>query len=253
MRVAVVNSPNPGEPVVEKRLSTRERGEAEAATQLRQEAFLLAALAGRMTPRLVESGTDDEGPWLRMERIVFPTLAGRLEEAGPAPLDRSWIARASRAAFAALAELHEATDEHGPLRIVHADLSPANLAVDDAAARAVILDLGLACWRDSAPRDGAFRGTVGYCAPEVARGETPTIASDLFALAATLVHGATGAVPRDGSLLAAVLAVAAERPLLEDPRVAGADLDRAILDCLAHDAASRPSSARAVLARLAMC
>lgn len=252
MRVAFVHSL--GETVVEKRLSARERGESEAAAQLRQEAVLLAALAGRMTPRLVETGSGDGGPWLRMEWIAFPTLAGRLEQAGPARLDRAWIARASRAAFTALAELHEATDGHGPLRIVHADLSPANLAVDDAAGRAVILDLGLACWRESAARrDGAFRGTVGYCAPEVARGETPTTASDLFALAATLVHGATGMVPRDGTLLAAVLAVAAERPLLDEPRVAGADLDGAILDCLAHDAASRPRSARAVLARLAMC
>lgn len=253
MRVALVNRLNPDETVVEKRLSTREQGEPEAAAQLRQEAFLLGALGGRMTPRLVATGADAEGLWLHMERIAFPTLAGRLAQAGPAPLDRLWIARAARAAFTALADLHDAADEHGPLRIVHADLSPANLAVDDAAERAVILDLGLACWRESAPRDGAFRGTVGYCAPEIARGETPTVASDLFALAATLVHGATGVVPRDGSLLAAVLAVAAEQPLLDDPRVAGADLDRAILDCLAHDPAVRPSSARAVLARLAMC
>ena len=85
-------------------------------------------------------------------------------------------------------------DASGPLSIVHADLSPANLALDDAGARAVLLDLELASWRGAPPpRDGAFRGTVAYCAPETARGEAPTVASDLFALAATFLHAVTGA------------------------------------------------------------
>jgi eukaryotic-like serine/threonine-protein kinase len=235
--------------VVEKRLSTRDRDEPEAAARFAQEIALLRTLAGRVTPRLLDAGRDARGPWLRMEKIAFPTLAQRLEQAGAA-LERGWVERLAKTAFAALAELHEASDEHGELRIVHADLSPSNLAASDDATRVVLLDLELASWRDGVARDGAFRGTVGYCAPEIAREETPTIASDLFALGAVLVHATTGIVPRDGPSLAAVLARAAERPLLEDAHVAGADLPTAIRACLAHDPGGRPRSARAVLAAL---
>lgn len=246
--------------VYEKRLSSRERGEPEAVARLRAEARLLAALGARATPRLVGSGEDERGPWLRTEKVPFPTLAERLEAAsatGRAALEPAWVERATRAAFGALAELHAAADASGPLEIVHADLSPANVAFDDRGARAVLLDLDLARWRGSSPLDGAFRGTVGYCAPEIARGEVPTVASDVFALAATLLHAATGLAPRRGPSLAALLAAAGEVRLLDDPEVGWAELGArgpahaALVRCLAHDATERPASARDVLTLMA--
>ena len=215
----------------------------------------------RTTPRLVGTGDDERGPWLRTEKLPFPTLAHRLDAAtanGAPSLEAAWIERALHAALGALAELHEASDAQGPLSIVHADLSPANLALDDAGARAVLLDLELASWRGApSPRDGAFRGTLAYCAPETARGEAPTVASDLFALAATFLHAVTGAAPRSGSSFAALLAAAAERPLLDDhPHLASGQLaargpaHAAIVRCLAHAASERPASARDALALL---
>jgi eukaryotic-like serine/threonine-protein kinase len=243
----------------EKRLSTRELTVAEAAQRLRGEADLLGALGGRVTPRLVGRGDDERGPWLRTEGLAFPTLAGRLARAGRpggALIDPAWVERAVRAAFTALAELHDACDEAGPLQIVHADVSPANVAVDDAGARAVFLDLELASWRGSGPRDGAFRGTIAYSAPEIARGEVPTVRSDVFALAATFLHLAIGAPPREGPSLAAMLGAAAERPLLEELRVARVDLasrgraHAALVRCLAHHPDDRPASAREVLSLL---
>ena len=244
--------------VIEKRLSSRDRREPEAALHLRHEAALLRMLGGRVTPNLLDAGEDERGPWLRMEKISFPTLAGRLEQNGGAALDASWVERAARAAFGALADLHEATDAAGSLRIVHADVSPGNIAVDDDAGRAVLLDLELASWREGPPRDGAFRGTIGYCAPEIARGEPPSVACDLFALAATLLHASTGLVPREAPSLAAALLMAAEFPLLGAAHLADVDLaargvtHAALARCLAHDPAERPSSARQVLALLAV-
>jgi serine/threonine protein kinase len=241
----------------EKRLSARERNEPEASARIRGEADLLAVLGGRVTPRLVDAGEDERGPWLRTEKVPFPTLAHRLEQStenGSAALDTPWIERATRVAFGALAELHEAADDLGPLHIVHADMSPANVAVDDAGTRAVLLDLDLATWRGAPSRDGAFRGTVAYCAPEIARGEPPTPASDLFALAATLLHAITGTPPRTGGSLAALLANAAERPLLDQRALdvlAGRGVAHAAIGrCLAHLPSDRPASAREVLALL---
>jgi len=199
-------------------------------------------LGGRVTPKLVEQGDDERGPFLRMERIELPTLEQRLEVASGVPLATTWIEQALPKAFAALAVLHE-----GEPSVVHADLSPGNLAIADDGSRVVILDLGLAFWRDAPPRDGTFRGTIAYAAPEVARGEPPTAKSDLFSLAAVFLHAATGEVPHAERSFAAALASVAETPLLEAHHRALASrgpAHAAMIRCLAHDPAERPESAR---------
>lgn len=244
---------------VEKRLTAREAREAEAVTRLRSEAALLERLGGLgITPRLLARGEDTLGPWHRTERVTLPTLAERLRTAR-APLEPAWIERATRAAFRTLAALHEAADANGPLQVIHADLSPGNIAIDDSGTRAVVLDFDLASWREgSMPSDGAFRGTIDYVAPEIARGERPTQRSDLFALAATLFHAVLGAAPRssrtDGEpSFAALLMVAAEAPLLHDEDAALAARGpghAALVACLAHEPDRRPISARAVCATL---
>ncbi len=242
-------------PSVLKRLSSRERAEGEAVDRRRLEVRLLAALQPTgVVPRLVDWGEDDLGPWHRMEHVALPTLAERLEHGGPFAID--WIERVVPVALESLARIHEASDAAGPLAIVHGDLSPANLAIDDDGSRVVVLDFDLALWRGAPARtDGAFRGTIGYAAPEVARGEPPTPRSDLFSLAAALLHAATGRSPRptSGSLpFPALLALAAEEPLLGPETVrdlAGRGPGHtALIRCLAHDAAARPPSARLALA-----
>jgi serine/threonine protein kinase len=241
-----------GEHFVEKRLSSRERNEPEARARLRSEALLLERLAeSGKTPRLLAHGEDENGPWHRIERVRLPTLDERLEVAAGKPLDGAWISRAARASFVALAALHEAADASGPLELVHADLSPANLAIDDDGGHVVVLDFDLAWWRDGPSRgDGAFRGTIGYTAPEIARGEAPTVQSDLFSLAAIFLHAITGAPPRSGPSFAAVLALAAEAPLLgpvHDGLAARGPAHAAVVACLAHERDRRPASANAVL------
>ncbi len=252
----------------EKRLSSRERGTAQSVARLRSEATLLDRLGGRVTPLLLGAGDDAQGPWLRTARVSFPTLAHRIVErqafSTTGALDAEWVERAVRTAFAALVHLHEACDALGALSIVHADLSPANVAIDDDAASAIFLDLELARWRGAKPRDGAFCGTIAYCAPELARCEPATVESDLFALAATLLHATTGIAPRTAdalSSLATRIVEAAERPVLETLENAIASLrpaalaargpaHAALFACLAHRACERPTSARAVLALL---
>jgi serine/threonine protein kinase len=223
---------------VEKRLSTRARDDAEAVARFRAEAELLRILGGRVTPRLVESGEDERGPFLRMENVGLPTLGERMNAA----LDPAFIDRAFLTALGAIGALHE-----GEPPVVHADLSPSNIAVSDDGTRIVILDLGLAYWHGAPPRDGAFRGTIAYAAPEVARGELPTARSDLFSLAASFLHAATGAHPHEERSFAAALTAVAEIPLLDDRYLALATRGpghAALIRCLAHDPVSRPASAR---------
>jgi serine/threonine protein kinase len=174
-----------------------------------------------------------------------------------------WLANAAKAAFGALAAVHEAEDEDGPLAIVHGDVSPSNLAISDDASSALLLDFGLASGRRW-PRtnDGAFRGTVRYAAPETARGEPIDVRADVFALAASLLHAASGLAPREAhgravgpAAFAALLASAAEEPVDVWAERASAPLAAAGFEPLAHalrlcvsfDRLSRPPSARAAL------
>lgn len=226
-----------------KRLPRRALGEAWARDRLAGEAQLLRALGGRCAPRLEAAGEDDRGPWLVMDRVAWPPLGART-----AVVDAAWVARAARAVLEALAQVHAAD-------VVHADLSPENVLVADDAARAIILDFGLAHGPGMpALPPGPFRGTLLYAAPEVARGEPFDARADLFAAAASLLQVASGDPPRAHPSQAAMLLAAGEEPISPWALRAAAGLAstaaEALVACCEHDPARRPASAAQVLAAL---
>ena len=156
--------------------------------------------------------------------------------------------RVARAAIAGLAEVHGARDANGPLQVVHGDLSPANVLVGPRGV--VLVDFGLASWRGAPPlRDGVFRGTLPYAAPEVARGEPFDASADRFALAASLLFVATEGTPlHPVTTSPAVLLVEAGTHALDAshpwralaPRLFDPELSAWLLRCLAFDPRERP-------------
>jgi serine/threonine protein kinase len=167
-----------------------------AVPMLQNEASVLQALgeagvAG--VPRLLETWSDG----FALERLRIPTLRAL----GPHILATPALADAvARRAFERLADVHSARDAWNvPLRVVHGDVSPDNLYVAADASRAVLADFALARWRDARGADsGAFRGTLLYAAPEVARGEPFDARADDFALAASVLHVCSGVALRGG-------------------------------------------------------
>ncbi len=120
----------------------------------------------------------DSAPWLVMEYLPSRSLAAVLAEQGPlAPAE---AARVGAQIADALAAVHDAG-------IVHGDVKPGNVLItDDGVAKITDFGVSRASWDTTATGGGTVAGTPGYFAPEVARGQEPTPASDVFSLGATL-------------------------------------------------------------------
>jgi serine/threonine-protein kinase len=233
--------------VAVKRLHPHLAEDADAVSQLLDEARLAARLEHPAAIPVIDLGCDD-GAWF----VVFEHVAGkdlatvlaRLAERGellPIPVA---VAVAVEIA-SALAVLHRLDDA----RLVHGDVAPANVLLSRDG-RVRLSDLG-ACAALARGAPGVF-GTPGYVAPEQARGDPITAAADVFSTGAILFELLTGApaFPHDAlSGLAAPLDGPA--PTLREARpelrpALSAALGRAI----AADPRRRFASADALVAAL---
>jgi tetratricopeptide (TPR) repeat protein len=157
--------------------------------RFRREALAAARLSGH--PHVVtifDVGEWRERPFIVMEYLPGGTLAERAR-GGRVPLDQAlvWLEQAATALDAAHAE-----------SIVHRDVKPANLLLD-AREDVHVADFGIARVVDdstgSMTAAGTVLGTAGYLAPEQARGEEATPASDRYALGVVAYELLTGGRP----------------------------------------------------------
>jgi serine/threonine-protein kinase len=174
-----------------------------------------------------------------MEHFGGGTVAERVRE--PGLVDRDTALRWLREAATALDCAHG----HG---IVHRDVKPANLLLDDSD-RLAVADFGIARVTD-ATREltavGTIVGTAAYLSPEQALGEPVTPASDCYALAVVAFELLCGERPYSGEHAAVQARQHVEAPV---PRITdrATDLprsaDAALARGMAKDPAQRPSTA----------
>jgi serine/threonine protein kinase len=126
--------------------------------------------------------------WLVMDYHPAGTLAALLR--GGRRLPPAIVAALGLQLLAALRAVHAAG-------VVHCDVKPANLLLDDG--RLVLIDFGIAAAGGDHPggRDepDVVVGSPAYMAPEVVRGETPGPPADLWSLGATLYTAVEGRAP----------------------------------------------------------
>ena len=92
-------------------------------------------------------------------------------------------------------------------RLLHRDVKPGNILFD-AAGEPKLADFGLARTLEDGDADAEHApwATPHYTAPERVLGQTESFASDLYSLAATLYHAATGAEPFNAPTIKEVFA-----------------------------------------------
>ncbi|MDP9398401.1 MAG: serine/threonine protein kinase [Actinomycetota bacterium] len=215
--------------------------------QLRERTLREARAAARFEHPQVTTVHDvveeDGRPWIVMEHVRSRTLAAVVTSDGPLPPQHA--ARAALDVLAALAAAHQAG-------IVHRDVKPANVLVDDAR-HAWLTDFGIATASGdpSMTTEGVLLGSPSYMAPERARGSDPEPASDLWSLGATLYYAVEGRPPFDRpEVMATLLALATEEPA---PFRAAGPLEPVLRGLLVKDPRRRltTDAARAALAPLA--
>ncbi len=135
--------------------------------------------------------------WFVMAYVPGESLAERLRRVGPLPADE--VRRIGREIGWALAYAHERG-------VVHRDVKPENILLEQGSDRALIADFGIAVTESGPHHSGEVAGTARYMAPEQALGETIDGRADLYALGVTLYVAATGSYPYDGATSMAVLA-----------------------------------------------
>ena len=160
-----------------------------------------ARAAARIHSRSAVTGFDvveqDGRPWIVMELLSGQTLDDVLREQGALP--PAVVARIGLGVLDALNAAHE-------VGILHRDVKPANVMFRhrDDLTSAVLSDFGIAHFDGdtSLTQTGTLLGSPAYLAPERARGEVASPASDLWALGVTLFTAVEGVSPflRSGPL-----------------------------------------------------
>ena len=218
-------------------------GDEAALDRLLREATLASALNHPNIVTIYETGVFGTDRYVAMELIEGTTLRSAATEG--IPLSRA-VAIARQIAEA-LAVAHAA-------QIIHRDIKPENVMVrPDGYVK--LLDFGLARLHQdtvtahstgiAATETGLVLGTVGYMAPEQARGERITPEADVFALGILLYEISTGRHPfiaaSQVGTLHALLWETPEPPSLINPELPRA-LDQLILEMLQKDARLRPGA-----------
>lgn len=196
-----------------------------------REARLTAALHHPHAVQVFDVVEHEGQPCLVMQLIESTPLSMLLEEHGT--LTPRETARIGAQVGAALAAAHR-------MRIVHRDVKPGNILIREDGA-ALISDFGIAhALGDAAiTATGMVHGTPAYLAPEVARGEPSSFASDVFSLGSTLYAMLEGAPPFGADRNAIALLHRVARGEHPAPEHAG-PLEPLLLEMLSTDPKRRP-------------
>lgn len=240
-------------PVAVKLLAPYLAGSGSARNRFAREARAAAAVVDDHVVPIhnVETGNEQGGehPFLVMKFIAGGSLQQRIDREGP--LEVCEVLRIGMHAAKGLAAAHAQG-------LIHRDVKPSNILLDEGVDRALLTDFGLARATDDASltRSGFHPGTPHYMSPEQVRGEAIDARSDLFGLGCVIYAMCTGHPPFRSETSYAVLRRITDdtpRSIRElNPNIPEW-LDRVVMKLLAKSPEDRYTSADDVHTLLERC
>jgi eukaryotic-like serine/threonine-protein kinase len=153
--------------------------------RLMQEAVAQARLQHPNIVTIYYVGRKEDEPFLAMELVSGKTIAELIEKHSMS------FASIVRAASQMVRALHHAAN----FDIVHADIKPSNMLISNDG-DVKLADFGLARrLSESDENEKHVSGTPRYMAPELAKGDRPTIQSDMYSLGVSLFEMTFGRPP----------------------------------------------------------
>jgi serine/threonine protein kinase len=216
-----------------------------------KEAQALAQLRHENIVQVYAFGPFQSSAYLAMELVVGESLESLIdahaEQGTTLALPRS---------IAILRAIGKGLEAVHARRLVHRDVKPANVIIEKATDRPVLIDFGLARRRtQSSPKLSITGGTPSYMAPEQARdpeGTRVTARTDLYAFACTAFELFTGHPVFEGTDIFTVLLAhmnAQPRPI-SSVRPDLAPIDDVLLRALAKDPQDRYASVNEMISAL---
>jgi serine/threonine protein kinase len=218
-----------------------------ARRRFAREAQAAAAVVHEHVIPIYNVETDGDLPYLVMQFVPGHSLQTRVDEHGPLAVKE--VLRIARQAASGLAAAHAQG-------VVHRDVKPANILLEESVDRVLLSDFGLARTVDDATltRTGTLTGTPHYMSPEQAGGQNVGPRSDLFSLGSVIYFMCTGRPPYRGDSPMAVLnriCHEPHRPLDDVNPDVPIELAELVDRLLAKDPAHRFAAASEVEARCA--
>ena len=175
-------------PVAIKVLALHLAGNGAARQRFAREARAAAAVVHEHVVAIHDVESDIAAPYLVMQYVAGESLQARIDRQGPLALCE--ILRIAHQTASGLAAAHAQG-------LVHRDVKPSNILLEQGVDRALLTDFGLARASDDASltHTGYLPGTPHYMSPEQARGEQVDARSDLFSLGSVIYAMCTGRPP----------------------------------------------------------
>ena len=180
-------------------------------------------------------------PYLVMSYVQGRTLADRLQAEGTMSESQA------RVLLAQLASALAAAHKKG---IVHRDVRPANVLIEDETGRMLLSDFGIAALLEGGAeagrrltQTGQMIGEPRYSSPEQLRGDKVTGQADIYSLAILAYEVLTGEGPYKVSSTRETFAAhltGEPRPISKVRPTISRDLEELLLRCLAREPAHRP-------------
>ena len=186
-------------------------------------------------------GHDETTPYIVMQLVEGPSLAGLLRERGALPVAE---------VLDLVAQVAEALSVAHDAGIIHRDLKPGNIMMN-AQGAPVLVDFGIARASGLEPLTltGTIIGTVDYLSPEQAGGQSASVRSDLYSLGMVAYEALTGTRPLARETPVATALAHIQDPVPALPAEVPSGVAALVLQMLAKEPGDRPTSAREVATR----